>query len=180
MQVANVNQARFDVHSTGNLQTQPTLHASAPFDMYSTASLQNRPTPHTPAQAAFAAYQPPDSSEIHQERAKRDTPAQTIELKNVAESGKLRDSVRNSLTDLGGEIKKDPGKYTKIEMDGCYKYVNEGAKKSAAAAEHFLETYLEGAGIRKDIEAGAKRCGRARDDFRNKHNVEVRVYTNLA
>ncbi|AOB29925.1 hypothetical protein AKI39_03310 [Bordetella sp. H567] len=160
MQVTNVNPARFDAYSAPSSQTSP--------------------TPHTSAQEAFAAYQPPKSSESHQERAKRDTATQTIELKNVAETGKLRDAVRNTLTELGSEIKKDPGKYTKIEMDGCYKYVNEGAKRSAAAAEHFLDTYLQGAGVTKDIETGAKRCGRPRDDFRNKHNVEVRVYTNLA
>lgn len=166
MQVANVNQARIDPYSTAIQQNQPTPNTSA--------------RDATSAQDAFAAYQPPSASEMPQERAKRDTPSQTIELKNVAETGRLRDSVRNSLTDLGGEIKKDPDKYTKIEMDGCYKHINEGAKRSAAAAEHFLETYLEGAGIRKDIETGTKRCGRGRDDFRNKHDVEVRVYTNLA
>jgi hypothetical protein len=160
MQVANVHQARVDA--------------------YSSAIPQNQPKPDTPARQAFATYQPPSPLEMRQERAKRDTPSQTIELKDVAERGTLRDSVRNSLTGLGNEIKKDPGKYTKIEMDGCYKRVKEGAERSAVAAENFLETYLEGAGVRKDIETGAKRCGRGKDDFRSKHNVEVRIHTNLA
>jgi hypothetical protein len=160
MQVANVNQTRVDA--------------------YSTPIPQNQPKPDTPAQEAFATYQPPGSLERRQQRTKRDTHSMTIELTDVAERGTLRDSVRNKLTVLGNEIKTDPGKYTKIEMDGCYKRVNEGAKRSAVAAENFLETYLEGAGVRKDIEAGTKRCGRAKDDFRDKHNVEVTVYTNRA
>jgi hypothetical protein len=130
-----------------------------------------------PAQKAFADYQSGSPSEMGNVRNKRDTLWQEIELKDVPESGALRDSNRDRLNELGNEIKKDPNKFTKIEMDGCYKRVNERAKKSAANAKNYLETYLKGSGIEKDVETGEKRCGRARDDFRNKHKVEVRVYT---
>ncbi|WP_157664818.1 hypothetical protein [Bordetella genomosp. 9] len=146
-------------------------------DTYPNAISQSLPVYGSPAEKAFSEYQSGSAAQIGKGRAKRDTLWQEIELKDVPESGALRDSNRDRLNELGNEIKKDPNKFTKIEMDGCYKRVKEGAKKSVANAEEYLEGYLRGAGIEKDIETGEKRCGRSRDDFRNKHKVEVRVYT---